>query len=71
MHMEPIESEAIIAVGYDENTRILRVTFRNDRTYEYLDVPPEEYVRFMNAESRGAWMNQVIKLEYECREVEA
>jgi hypothetical protein len=69
--MEPTESEAISAVGYDESTRILRVTFRTGRSYEYLDVPPDEYGRFMSAESRGGYMNQVIKREYECREVEA
>lgn len=67
--METIESEAIKAVGYDEGSRILRVTFRTEKSYEYLGVPPEEYQRFMNAESRGAYVNQVIKRMYECREV--
>lgn len=69
MHMETIESEAINAVGYDDGRRILRVTFHNGKSYEYLDVPPEEYRDFMNAESRGAYMNQVIKRKYEWREV--
>jgi len=67
--MDTIDSEAISAVGYDDGNRALRVTFRNGSTYEYLDVAPEEYRRFMNAESRGAYMNEVIKLRYECREV--
>ena len=67
--METIESEAIKAVGYDDDRRALRVTYHNDKSYEYLDVSPEEYRQFMQAESRGAYMNEVIKPTYECREV--
>lgn len=67
--METIESDAIKAVGYDDDLRVLRVTYQNDKSYEYLDVSPEEYRQFMQAESRGAYMNQVIKRKYECREV--
>jgi hypothetical protein len=67
--MQPIESEAIVAVGYDSQTQVLRATFRNGRTYDYLDVPPDENSRFMNAESRGAYLNQVIKPKYESRVV--
>jgi len=67
--METVESEAIKAVGYDGGRRILRVAFHNGRSYEYLGVSPEEYRHFMQAESHGAYMNQVIKRKYECREV--
>ena len=67
--METIESEAIKAAGYDDGHRVLRVTYQNDKSYEYLDVSPEEYRQFMQAESRGAYMNQVIKRKYEWREV--
>ena len=69
MRMETIESDAINAVGYDDRRRILRVTFRTGKSYEYLGVPREEHRQFMNAESRGTYMNQVIKRTYECREV--
>jgi len=69
VHVETIESAAISAAGYDERSRILRVTFRSGRSYEYLAVLPEEYQRFMNAESRGAYLNQIIKPKYEFREV--
>jgi hypothetical protein len=51
--MQAIESEAIEAVDYDPRSEILRVSFRNGRSYEYLGVPPEEFRNFMNAESRG------------------
>ena len=69
MPTQAIESEAIEAVDYDPWSEILRVTFRNGQSYEYLGVPPKEFRNFMNAESRGAYMNQVIKRRYKWRKV--
>jgi hypothetical protein len=67
--MQRIESEAISAVGYESATQTLRITYRNGRTYDYADVPPEEFSEFMNAPSRGAYANQVIKPKYKYREI--
>jgi hypothetical protein len=69
VRMQPIDSSAISAVGYDDQREILRVTYRSGRTYDYFDVPTEENRRFMAAESRGEYMNTIIKPNYECREV--
>jgi hypothetical protein len=69
MLMQTIESDAIAAIGYDPGAQILRVTFHNGRTYEYLGVPPEENGRLMSAESRGTYLNQVIKPKYAAHEV--
>jgi hypothetical protein len=43
--------------------------FHDGKSYEYLGVSPEENRDFMNAESRGAYLNQVIKPKYKCRQV--
>jgi hypothetical protein len=67
--MQAIESKAIKAIGYDDRLLILRITFHSGQSFEYLDVPPEEFTKFMNAESRGAYVNQVIKRKYECGSV--
>jgi hypothetical protein len=69
VRMQAIESKAISAVGYDPARQVLRVTFRGGKSYEYLDVSPEDYDDFMDADSRGTYMNQVIKNKYEWREV--
>ena len=69
MRMVAVESEAIEAVGYDGEQRVLRATFRSGRSYEFLEVPAEEFLRFMNAKSHGAYMNRVIKPKYVSREV--
>ena len=67
MRMEAIDSSAISAVGYEE--QILRLAYRNGRVYDYLDVPQEEFRRFMESESRGEYVNKVIKPNYRFREV--
>jgi hypothetical protein len=69
VHMETVESEAIESVGYDPERRTLRVIYRNGRSYDYLDVGTDEYDHLMNAESSGAYMNQVIKPRYKYRKV--
>jgi hypothetical protein len=67
--MQEIDSSAISAVGYDDRQQVLRVTYRNGGTYDYLDLPQEEFDRLMAAESRGEYMNKVIKPNYEWHEV--
>ena len=69
MQMQEIDSSAIAAVGYDPERQILRLTYRGGETYDYLDVPPEEFSGFMNAPSRGIYANKIIKPNYEYRKV--
>ena len=67
--MQSIDSEAIEAVGYEPSKQILRITYRNGRTYDYSGVPADELDEFMSAPSRGAYANRVIKPKYKCRRV--
>jgi hypothetical protein len=69
MQMQGIDSSAIAAVGYDQEEQILRLQYRGGETYDYLDVPPEEFDEFMSAPSRGIYANKVIKPNYEYRKV--
>jgi hypothetical protein len=69
MRMQEIDSSAIAAVGYDAEQQILRLKYRGGDTYDYLDVPPEEFREFMNAPSRGIYANKIIKPNYEYRKV--
>jgi hypothetical protein len=63
-----VDSSAISAIGYDEERRELYVRFRGGSAYTYLGVPSEEWVALCEAESKGAFVNQVIKRKYEVRE---
>ena len=71
MQLTPINSSNIHSVGYDLDTRTMRVRFR-DRTdrhgavkpggiYEHQDVPQEAFDAFMAAESKGAHYAQHIR----------
>ena len=63
-----VDLSAISAIGYDEEGRELYIRFRGGGTYTYLAVPPEEWVALCEAESKGTFVNQVIKPKYEVRE---
>jgi len=55
-----VESSMIAAAGYDAETRTLVVLFNNGKSYQYEDVPPEEFQGLMAAESKGKYMNSHI-----------
>lgn len=67
MERTPVASSQIHSIGYDEISEILEVAFhnRNDLStvivYQYDDFPLETYEEFMAAESKGKFLNRVIK----------
>lgn len=57
-----VESSNIQSVGYDPDSSVLEVEFKkNGAVYQYYDVPQYEYEEFMNAESKGRYLNMNIK----------
>jgi hypothetical protein len=62
MQREPIDSDVIASMGYDAAWHVLEIEYRQTQEiYAYFDVPPEEYVAFRNAESKGAYLNKTFK----------
>jgi hypothetical protein len=55
-----VESSMICAVGYDEKTRTLEVTFNSGSIYRYHNVPKEAYEGLLAAGSKGSYMNANI-----------
>lgn len=64
MNLIEVESSMIQAVGYDEETQVLRVVFNNGGLYEYYDVPSEIYDGLMQAESKGQYMRAMVIDQY-------
>jgi len=63
MHRRPVESSVIASMGYDPKWRVLELQFRGSGDISaYFDVPPEEYSAFLQAESKGTYLNDVFKL---------
>lgn len=62
MRRLPVESSTIAAMGYDAKRRVLEIVFRDSgEVYRYFDVPPEEYRSFLDAPSKGAYLNHTFK----------
>ncbi len=58
----PVESSSIAAIGYDPASQELDIEFReSEEIYRYFDVPPSEHEAFMNAPSKGTYLNQQFK----------
>ena len=69
MRLKPVDSEMLIAAGYDPESRILQVVYRTGGTYRYINVPPHEYDGLMNAESIGQYMHKHIIDHYDYERV--
>ena len=61
MQRKQVSSSTIAEIGYDESRRILEVLFNNGTTYQYFDVPQQEYDALMQASSHGQYLNGNIK----------
>lgn len=66
-----VKSSSIRTVGYDPRTQTLEIEFVGHSVYRYLRVPKEIYQALMAAESKGAFVNQIIKPYFECIEGES
>jgi conserved domain protein len=63
MQMIPVVSSNLEAIGYDSDTQILRVMFK-ESVYDYFDVPQYEFDNLLNAESKGKYHAAHIKFSY-------
>jgi KTSC domain-containing protein len=63
--MLPVKSRTIDALGYDVKSHELYVHFSEaDVTYVYEGVEHEKYQALMEADSKGQYLNEVIKSRY-------
>jgi len=64
MHL--VESSSIRAIGYDEDVEELWIKFHSSPDpYVYFAVPAEIYGELEEAESKGEYVNLMIKPDYE------
>src|SRR4029453_3234514 len=62
--MEAVDSKGIRWIRYDERTRTLDVAYTNSGEYRYFDVGPEVYAWLVRAESKGKFVNRLVKEKY-------
>jgi hypothetical protein len=61
-----VNSSAVRAIGYDKNTRRMKITFADGNTYDFCGVPIEVFEGLLNARSKGTYYNTHIRDRYQC-----
>jgi len=59
--MHPVESSAVASIGYDAKAEAVYVEYLGGGLYAYRGVPPGVFVELTNADSKGTFVNAVIK----------
>jgi hypothetical protein len=62
MRRVAVDSTSIASIGYQARSRELEIEFRQSGdVYRYFEVSAEQHAEFMAAESKGSYLNQVLK----------
>lgn len=67
--MHPVGSSCVARIGYEAEKEEAFVEFLDSGTYAYLGVPAHVFEEFARAESKGTFVNEVIKPRYPVRKV--
>jgi hypothetical protein len=54
------------AVGYDAQSRRMKITFVQGHTYDFCGVPQQVFDGLLRASSKGSYYNDFIKDRYQC-----
>jgi hypothetical protein len=71
MKREPVESEAMLGVGYDGRRRVLEIEFADHDVYDYFDVPARVHRGLVRAGSHGRYFAEHIRDRYAYERVAA
>jgi hypothetical protein len=69
MERQLVSSSNLNSVGYETESAILEVSFRNGRTYQYYQVPVAVWQGLMSAYSKGRYFADYVKDRYRQRRV--
>jgi hypothetical protein len=69
MKLKPLDSEMLVAAGYDQKLHSLIAVFRTGETYRYKNVPSFVYERLISADSKGKFMHKYILGRYDYERV--
>lgn len=68
MKREPIQSKALVSLGYDEAAQILEIEFKNGRVYQYHAVPKSLYEWLLRVKKKGGIFQRLVRDKF--KEVE-
>jgi KTSC domain len=67
---ERVESSSLASVGYDAETSVLEIAFREGGVYQYFQVPERVHRDLIAADSLGSYFTQHIRPVYSFRRVD-
>ncbi len=67
--MRRVSSSNIAAVGYDPDTSKLVVEFHNGSTYEYENVPEDEFDSLVRSSSVGSYFQNNIRNSFDSKKL--
>lgn len=70
MDRSNIESSNLVGVGYDPDTLVLEVEFKNGAVYQYDQVPKEIFDALMEADSHGSYFIKNVKNSFKYTRME-
>jgi len=62
--VKEVKSSNLAAVGYDLDSKTLKVKFNSGDIYHYFEVPPEVHEQLLLSPSIGKYFNQFVKTRY-------
>ncbi|CAN5347303.1 hypothetical protein BH09BAC6_BH09BAC6_33960 [soil metagenome] len=62
-------SSVVASMKYDPDTAVLRIVYTSGAIYDYLDVPEEVYIAMKTSGSKGVFLNEKLKPNYEFEKV--
>ena len=64
-----LESSVLSSAAYLKSRRMLYLRFHSGEVYRYFDFPPERYLDFVAAESKGRYFAANIRDQFRCERV--
>ena len=65
-----VKSKAVHWIRYDDDARVLEVEFESSLTYRYFDVPRDVYEWLLKVESKGRFINRLVKDKFRYERIE-
>jgi hypothetical protein len=69
MERTPVDSSAVLSVGYDEFRQVLELEYVDSDVYQYFDVPKALHQALLDAPSIGQFVNTQIKGAFRCEKL--
>lgn len=70
MERQPIESSNLQDAGFDADSGVLEVTFKNGKRWRYFGITGSTFAEFMEADSQGSFFARNIRGQFEGEPVE-